>query len=258
MFSLPQLSCHPLGGKIEEGSSVDIKDNYSKIDFAISSLFVLEKQLFDCMEYIPFIEENRQTISPKFIPIIMDACSLIDSIFFEMIEHKEKKRFNLRQYSALFESELDLQKNNSLFLISPVRSLAPFRGWTTKQPLWWDAYNDLKHNRLNNYHVATFTNVVMALAGLHQLMACQIEFISGFLKSGCIDTTGDFTKYDLYNAFHTGTKVDTIVESKLFASPTLNNFINSSKNDGSDFELEYYTNGLSHRVANLAWGHDGW
>ena len=49
-----------------------------KTDFVIANFVVLEDQLIDCMEYIPFINGNKDVISAKFIPIIMDSCSLID------------------------------------------------------------------------------------------------------------------------------------------------------------------------------------
>jgi hypothetical protein len=49
-----------------------------KTDFVIANFVVLEAQLVDCMEYIPFINGNKDVISAKFIPIIIDSCSLID------------------------------------------------------------------------------------------------------------------------------------------------------------------------------------
>lgn len=41
-----------------------------KFDFCIASFSALEKQLASCMEYIPFIDTNKQVLSPKFVPII--------------------------------------------------------------------------------------------------------------------------------------------------------------------------------------------
>src|SRR4029453_9774612 len=96
-----------------------------KHDFGISSFSVLEMQLINCMEYIPFIESNQKVISPKFVPIIVEACSLIDSILREIAEG-ESERYNLKKYSEIHEPNLSLEGNISLFLISPVQLLEPY------------------------------------------------------------------------------------------------------------------------------------
>ena len=230
-------------------------DDRVKIDFAISSFIVLERQLSDCMEYLPFIDANKQAISPKFVPIIMDSCSLIDSILFEITASSNKEHFNLKRYSSLHEPNIHLENNASLFLVSPVQMLQPYKNWTKGQPQWWNAHNSLKHDRLNNYHFATFTNAVQALAGLHQLMARQREFVGGFLKAGWIDTTNFEVVDNLGSAARVGSMVDVIVESKLFASASHDNFINPDTSDDRYFDVDYDANGLSNRIRNMLFAH---
>ena len=229
-----------------------------KFDFAISSFSVLENQLADCMEYLPFIDENSQVISPKFVPIIMDACGLLDSIFFEISADNSTEHFNLKKYSKIHESRLELDNNATLFLASPIRLLRPYKGWAKEQPKWWIAYNSLKHDRLNNYHFATFSNAVQALAGLHQLMARQRDFVGGFLKVGWIDTTKIEVVENLGSAAHEGTRVDVIVESKLFASASYENFVNPDTSDDLYFDVNYEANGLSNRIRNILFGYEDW
>jgi len=233
-------------------------NNKEKIDFAISSFIVLERQMSECMEYLPFIDANRQAISPKFIPIIMDACSLIDSILFEITSDKKKRRFNLKEYSKLREPELMLDNNISLFLISPVQILCPYKGWTQSQPDWWNAYNSLKHDRLNNYHFATFTNAISSLAGLHQLMTRQREYIGGFLKAGWIDTSDEDLTFDLTASVYENTILQFVVESKLFASAARENFVNPETSDETFIDIDYDTNGLSDRIRNMMMAREDW
>jgi len=38
------------------------------LEFAVSNFITLETQLQSCMDYIPFIENNRGVISPKELP----------------------------------------------------------------------------------------------------------------------------------------------------------------------------------------------
>ena len=233
-------------------------DERIKIDFVVASFQVLEKQLLDCMEYLPFLDANKQAISPKFIPIIMDSCSIIDLIFHEITTSSGKERFNLKKYSELHETSLSLDENASLFLVSPIQLLQPFKGWTKQPPTWWEAYNKLKHNRLNNFNLATFTNAVYALAGLHQIMTRQRNFIGAFLRTGWIDTK-DFEVIDnLGSAAHVGSIVDVVIETNLFVSATYKNFVNPEKSDEFYFDVDYEANGLSARVRNLLFAHEDW
>jgi hypothetical protein len=229
-----------------------------KTDFAVASFQVLERQLADCMEYLPFIDMNRQAISPKFIPIIMDSCSLIDSIFYEITSDVNLERLTLKKYSRLHEPKLLLDQNSSLFLVSPVQLLQPFKGWNQKTPLWWEAYNKLKHDRLNNYHFANYINAVYSLAGLHQLMARQHDFTGAFLKAGWIDTQDIEVIDNLGSAAHVGSVVDVIVESKLFASATQENFVNAETSNGHYFDVDYQAKGLSIRLRNILFAHEDW
>lgn len=235
-----------------------IMDSREKIDFAISSFMVLERQLLNCMEYLPFIEANKQAVSPKFVTIIMDSCSLIDSIFYEIASSDNKEHFNLKRYCSLYETELQLDENVSLFLVSPVRMMQPYKDWAKEQPRWWIANNSLKHDRLNNYHFATFEYAVQALAALHQLMIRQRDFIGGFLKAGWIDTNNIEVVENLGSAVQEGFRPDVVVESRLFASGTRENFINAASSDHLYFDVDYSANGLSNRIRNMLFAHEEW
>ena len=211
------------------------------------------------MEYIPFVESNQVVISPKFIPIIVDSCSLIDSILNRFAESKTE-RFNLKKYSEIYEKYLSLEDNTSLFLSSPIMPLTPFKGWTTGQPKWWAAYNALKHDRLNNYKEATFINAVTALAGLHQTMARFKDFIGAFLRVGWIDTSkmeaiGDLASVANLGALHPHPP-SLLIESKLFVSATRDNFVNSF--DGHYFDIDCSIGGVSNRLLNLLLAHEEW
>jgi len=207
------------------------------------------------MEYIPFIEGNEQAVSPKFIPIILDVCSLIDSIFHQ-ISTEPVKRFNLKKYSEMYEPQLELGGTISLFLATPIRALIPFAGWTERQPKWWSAYNMLKHDRLKNYGAATFENAVMGFVGLHQVMVRLKEFVGPFLRAGWIDTSEIEIVADLGSVAHLGAlhpgPPSLVVESQLVVSPARENFVRSF--DGLYFDIK----GISSRVRNLLFAHEEW
>jgi hypothetical protein len=234
----------------------------SKLDFVIASFSALEAQLQDCLNYIPFIENNKSVLSPRFTPIVMESCSLIDSIFSRITNDKSKK-YNLKKYADLHESTLSLEGNISLFLGSPLRVLQPYRDWTSRQPDWWAAYNALKHDRINNYEVATYTNAIQALAGLHQLIARCKFFIGGFLRAGWLDTQGFDLIADLGSAAHLGPLHPSppimVIESRFFASPTRENFINSADEEEPLYlDINFEMPGLSNRLRNFVFAHEDW
>ena len=59
--------------------------------------------------------------------------------------------------------------------------LQPFSNWKQapdyKSSDWWQPYNDVKHERVDNYQKANLKNVVNALAGLYILENYLIKFI---------------------------------------------------------------------------------
>src|SRR5262245_19577808 len=112
----------------------------------VRSFRSLEVQLIQFMEYIPYSESNKSVGSPKLVPLLMDTCSLIEAV----LRHAAGKdqRYNFKAYAESVEHRLGLEDATSLLLVSPLKLLRPFRGWTKEVPAWWEAYNRLKHDRL--------------------------------------------------------------------------------------------------------------
>lgn len=165
-------------------------------DIAVSNFLSLESQLRECLDFIPFMDANQFVVSPKFIPIILESCSLIDSIFRDLAKG-ESLGASFKHYSHFFEPRMELEESVSLFLAVPIRPMIPFKGWTTKQPEWWSAYNQLKHDRLANFRVATITSAASAMAALHQVIARSKDFALSLLRAGWIDTHDDETVVEL-------------------------------------------------------------
>ena len=77
-----------------------------------------------------------------------------------------------------------MEEATTLLLVSPLQLLRPFQGWREIQPAWWDAYNTVKHDRICNYGVATYSRTVEAMAGLHQLLARSWQFLGSLTRAG--------------------------------------------------------------------------
>lgn len=198
----------------------------NRISFVVDNFSNLENQLIRCMEYIPFIETNKNAISPKFIPLILESCSLIDSIFKTITD--EKIKTNFKKYANIHEKTLDLGDSISMFLVTPLQFYKPFENWTTKIPIWWNSYNKIKHDRINNYEFATYETTVLSIVALHQLITkCRI-FTNYLIKVGWFNPnsleTGELIAARLMECGVPASPIP--CESQLVVSPlSFNNFV---------------------------------
>lgn len=197
----------------------------------ISQFSELESLLSECLNFIPFIEINQKVVSPKFTPIIVECCGLIESIFKEYagIENKQ----DMKSYSKEIDSYLLLEDSHSIFLYPPLSFLNPFKDWTKKAPDWWYAYNKLKHDRLNNYNVATYETAIQAMAGLHQVISRNTDFVPMLLSAGWFNSNSqEVGELVAATSQSNGISSGLIpVESKLFVSPFSGNFITYKDNE---------------------------
>lgn len=224
-------------------------DESNKLSFVVSNFEELESRLIECLSYIPFIENNKQVISPKFIPIILEACSLIDSVFKNSKGQKGKKH-DLKSYTKLVEQHLYLEEAISIFLNPPLRFLTPFESWTKAAPSWWTAYNKLKHDRLDNYDAATYENAILAMSGLHQVISRSEEFAPVLLSAGWLNSNSHDVGGLLSRRFSSSNPIP--VASKLFVSPLDRNFVNY---DSGYLEIETFCD-FTDRVKGILVAHE--
>lgn len=220
-------------------------------DFVVANFMTLENQLIQFIEYVPYIEKNQQIFSPKLIPILMDACSLIDSIFRHASPSGERHTF--KSYAATHEQRLELGDATMIFLVSPLQFFRPFERWTMSVPAWWEAYNAVKHDRIGNYSAASYLHTVQAMAALHLLLSRSWSFLGNLSKAGWFNEHSDsFAELIASRAAGTGPP-DMPAESKLFVSPIRENFVN---NAAGEMLVEAWD--FSERVKNHIWEHESW
>jgi hypothetical protein len=228
-------------------------DDDTKMRFVLSGFRDIESLLADCLSFIPFIDCNKQVISPKFIPLITESCGFIESIFNE-IASMEYKKYGLKDYAHDLESRLNIDRAITVFLNPPILFLRPFHSWTNKQPLWWKAYNKLKHDRLNNYEAATYDNAIMALAGLHQVISRTIDFVPSLIADGWFNSNSpDIGELIAARISEAGVPIQIIpVESIFFVSPLHDNFVTFENGIPNIIECDF-TNRVKEMLTVYEW-----
>ena len=156
---------------------------------------VLEKDFLQSERYVSFelgedylydgIEHdncgNSKTFSNEFIKQYQAICSEVDvilkSICLELGNQSENYMKN--GYTPIvLQNWVNINAQKVRF---KDLELQPFSNWQQepnyKSPDWWTPYNNVKHERLFNYHKANLKNVLNALAGLYILENYLVKFI---------------------------------------------------------------------------------
>ncbi len=220
--------------------------NENNLEFVFSNFESLERDLIQFMDYVPYIPENYSVLSPKLNTIILESCSLAESVLKHFTVGDEQKKLNLKYYNRATEPYLELDHATSILLTYPVRLIRPFIGWNENQPKWWSAYNQLKHDRINNYKTATYEKALFSITGLHQIIVRSRLFIGNMIASGWINNTSDDFS-DLLASRHAGTGPPYLpVESEIFVTPLRGDFV---KYDCGEPVVDSWD--FSNRVKNL-------
>lgn len=207
-----------------------MKDRLNKLSVVISNFSSLEIRLAEFLDFLPYTKDSKHVVSPRFIPIILDACSLIDSVL-RHLAVKSDKRIGFKELALETESHLELDATYSILLTPTIEFLNPFASWTTKTPAWWAAYNRVKHDRVSEYSNATYENVVLSLCALHQVLARNGHFIPSLISAGWLDHKNpDLEELIMAQHIHVGVKTLHLipVETRLFVTPNISNFVDFS------------------------------
>lgn len=161
----------------------------------------LENQMIDFLKYVPPQTQNMKTWSPRLATLIVEACSLIDSLLRYISpsrgtvqeEEKERKRLKVPDFAELYSAERRLPDRKVIVLTSPPEYRSPFYIWKanpSKSPQWWTANNDLKHSRIDSFTKATLETAIDALAGSLLIIATTPQVIPGLVRHGYLDLSG--------------------------------------------------------------------
>ena len=144
-------------------------DEY-QTDQALRAYERIENELLKFSEHVPILNAHEKIESPGLIPFIVDACSLIDSLFRDMTpdpvmvgtKSKRRKECDIEDFAKLHATTLELPNTRGVQLVSPPVYRVPFGPWQPSgsySPLvWWQSHNSLKHDRLANLRKGTLEN----------------------------------------------------------------------------------------------------
>lgn len=123
--------------------------------------------------YVSLTQSNFEAHSVECLRLLFSTCSEIDvvqKLFCEAITPGMKAR-NIDQYADIVLPKHPTFAATSVDIPLAGISLGPWGGWQRgKAPVWWRAYNDVKHERARYFEQANLGNLLAAVAGLFVLL----------------------------------------------------------------------------------------
>lgn len=150
----------------------------------------IEKMLVDTRQYLSPSQQNKNAYSDEFAKIILLACSEIDAIlkFLCKLENisPSKKYYEMQDYSELLSyfsniKDVGLGPAYCSSLKEKVPIVFPFKELDKGKPYanlnWWENYQKIKHNRMENIELGNLENALFSLAAYYIIICITMNYI---------------------------------------------------------------------------------
>ena len=170
----------------------------------------LETRMLETSRYVTFAPENVSTWSENFADLLILTGSAVDSFFRDMgvcpcvathpkfIDAKKgigtkKRKWDIHDFMKAYEPVYELSKNevSRPFGLSNLGTRTPFKSFAdNRPPVWWSAYNHIKHEYYSKITEATLENILDALGALLILNALHKDSQKYLVTIGVIQCEG--------------------------------------------------------------------
>lgn len=146
----------------------------------------IEDSLHSVLQVVPYCDNHKQVWSDHFVTVILEGCSLLDSLWRAQSCQSScvRKRKNLKMSDYFKYYGEYMEPKWIVFWAEEPEMKYPFKGWSKTGKYktendqvfldWWTAYNDLKHDRLQNRPKATLDKAVRAVSALFlAILRCE-------------------------------------------------------------------------------------
>jgi len=156
----------------------------------------LEKDLENLSRYVEFCDSNFDCYSLEMARILFSAASEADVVAKLLCKKLNSKTKADNIYGYIKEIKPACPKLPDFHIVIPRYSidLHPWDNWKRNTvPLWWTAYNNVKHHRDTEFQGANLKNVLNAVAGLFVVILhlykekaenAELLPMSSFLRAG--------------------------------------------------------------------------
>lgn len=130
----------------------------------------IERDLEVLSRYMEFDKRNFKCFSIEIARIILAACAEVDVVCKQMCRanNSNSTAENINAYRTEIKSIVHGIPDFQVLMPRFGLTLRPWDEWRSRTgvPIWWTAYNKIKHHRDSQYHQASLKNALNAVAGL--------------------------------------------------------------------------------------------
>ena len=162
----------------------------------------LENKVIASTQFVD-LQNNLKVFSREFVNLLFQICSNVEAtfrgmLFYESLDQNENARsarekdhkakeaqakgqrvnhLTIRDYREVFEGFYHLSSCEVIIAPLSIRlPCVPYRTFSNNtSPVWWQVYNDVKHDLAGNFEKATFETVLNSLAGLFLLNVVHLD-----------------------------------------------------------------------------------
>jgi hypothetical protein len=128
----------------------------------------LESDFAATSRYVEFSQANFKTFSIEYAKLLLAVGSEVDvlcKIICEKIDNTAKRN-NIDDYRACITAHTSIATEEVLISRYGL-AFKPWDAWSnSKNPAWWQSYNNVKHQRDTHFDEANFENCANAISGL--------------------------------------------------------------------------------------------
>lgn len=161
------------------------------------AFLMIQKDLRHLFEYIEPCDQNLNTHSYRIYDLFVRTCIEVEANFKAILQENiysgPADKWNMGNYSLVNTTHhLDDYQVKIPIWTGCQHTFKPFEEWKEKGHTlsWYQAYNECKHNRQQNFQKATFKNLLESISGLLVLLSSQFQnesFAPGTTSLGVAD-----------------------------------------------------------------------
>ncbi len=129
----------------------------------------IERDFIRTLDYVELNERHQEVYSNEYAKLLLLAGSEAETVLAKTATESAGRGIaGIKECQAVLLSEYPNFPAADVHIPKYSMTLWPFAAWAKKRtaPDWWIAYNQVKHDRLENFAVANQLNALNAVAGL--------------------------------------------------------------------------------------------
>jgi len=133
----------------------------------------IESDLDATSRFVEFSKDNLSVYSVEFAKIFLSSSSEVDVVAKALCAKIDPTSTykNINNYRTTITAKYSKFHTIEITLPRFTLSFKPWEAWgSSKNPGWWESYNDVKHHRGSSFHKANLKNTLLSVAGLFSLV----------------------------------------------------------------------------------------